>query len=209
MVKVHAPALSMEASGKLGNSLVFAKWKGRAYARSLVKPHNPKLPAQVGVRSMMRFLAQAWKPLGALAWGSWDDLAEATNISPFNAYVAYNMRRWRDGKPPTQEYPPAETTTPDTMNSFDGAAGERTINLTLSATSGANMWGFVLCRWGVTAFTPTWANCIRVIAHTGATEIEWVDGPLPEGTYYYRCAVINTDGVIGAYEAEIDVTIGE
>jgi hypothetical protein len=197
----------MEASGKLGNCLVFAKWKGRAYARSLVKPHNPKLPAQVGIRAMMRFLSQVWKTLSAPNQTTWDALAEATNISPFNAYIAYNMRRWRSGNPPTKTYPADEESDALTVSDMTTVGAPRHVDVSLTPSADTDIWGFVLCRSQTTGFTPSWANCIRVLDAAGPDEITWVDAPLDAGVYYYRAAVINVDGVIGAYHAQTTATV--
>ena len=207
MVKVHAPAMSMEASGKLGNCLVFAKWKGRAYARSLVKPHNPKTAIQTGIRSMMRWLAQNWADFSAEIKATWDDLADATNISPFNAYVAYNMRRWREGHPPTQEYPAAGLTSDLDVSGQTTIGASRHVDLDIEPTSSENIWGYVICRSQTTGFTPSWANCIRIIPDDGANAVQWVDAPLDAGLYYYRVAIINVDGIIGAYHAQTTATV--
>ena len=75
MVKVNAPMMSLDASGSLGKALVFSKWKGRNYVRTLVRPSNPKSVLQVAIRSMMKFLAQAWKDMTAPEQTAWDLLA--------------------------------------------------------------------------------------------------------------------------------------
>jgi len=42
MAKVTGPLMSMSASGKLGDSIVFSIWKGNAYVRQFVVPSNPQ-----------------------------------------------------------------------------------------------------------------------------------------------------------------------
>ena len=42
MAKVSGPfPMSMSASGKVGNAIVFSIWKGTAYVRQWLKPSNP------------------------------------------------------------------------------------------------------------------------------------------------------------------------
>lgn len=202
MVKVHAPAMSMEASGKLGGCIVFAKWKGRAYARSLVKPHNPRSPMQYGVRSMMRALSQHWVDMTAPNKATFNDLAEATNISPFNAYISYNMSRWREGKGIAVAYPAAAIITPTTLSTFTASAAARHIDLAITLTSGTNNLGVAIARDLTTGFVPTWANTIRVLVNAAGTSFPWTDGPLVPDTYYYRAAALTNDGVIGTWKTE-------
>lgn len=46
MAKLKAPLMSLGASGKLGNALVFFGWKGLDVVREYVIPANPKTTAQ-------------------------------------------------------------------------------------------------------------------------------------------------------------------
>lgn len=46
MAKLKAPLMSLGASGKLGNALVFFGWKGLDVVREYVIPTNPKSPNQ-------------------------------------------------------------------------------------------------------------------------------------------------------------------
>lgn len=64
MAKVVLPALSAEASGKLG-SIVFMKRYGQAIARIRTKPANPRTPSQVWVREQLAKLSQAYKGSGS------------------------------------------------------------------------------------------------------------------------------------------------
>ena len=116
MATVSGPMMSVDAAGKFGGSMVFAKWKGRNYVRQLVTPSNPKSAKQMGVRVMLGFLAAVWKAKTAPKWTGWSAAAIARMISEFNAFVSENLARWQLSKAPTQVYPAAEATTgsPDT-----------------------------------------------------------------------------------------------
>jgi hypothetical protein len=49
--------MSMDASGKFANTLVFTRWKGRPCVRQLVQPSNPQSADQTTARNAMRVLA--------------------------------------------------------------------------------------------------------------------------------------------------------
>lgn len=53
MAKVTGPLMSLSASGKIANTVVFAGWKGVQYARKYVIPANPESVAQGDQRIMM------------------------------------------------------------------------------------------------------------------------------------------------------------
>jgi len=53
MAKVTGPLMSMSASGKLANAIVFAAWKGVAYVRQYVIPSNPQSESQGDQRIIM------------------------------------------------------------------------------------------------------------------------------------------------------------
>lgn len=53
MAKVTGPLMSMTASGKIADSIVFAAWKGVAYVRQFVIPSNPQSAGQGDTRIMI------------------------------------------------------------------------------------------------------------------------------------------------------------
>lgn len=53
MAKVTGPLMSMSASGKIADALVFSVWKGVAYVRQFVIPSNPESPGQGDTRIMI------------------------------------------------------------------------------------------------------------------------------------------------------------
>lgn len=71
MAKVQGPLLSMGAAGQIGNSQVYAKWKGIQYARRYVVPANPNTTGQKLTRDVFRAADQQWKYMGALARAPW------------------------------------------------------------------------------------------------------------------------------------------
>lgn len=207
MVKLNAPMLSLDASGKLGGAVVFSKWKGRNYARALVTPSNPRSGPQVGIRAMLTFLSQIWDGLSAGNKSSWLDAATADAISTFNAFVGYNLRRWRDFNTPTEAFPPALTST--APSAATGVATPDVRSITLAITHGTNApdWGYAIFRDLTPAFNLAFSNCIAVVECDGSGDAEYIDSPLAAGTYYYNYIGFMVDGVEGADGTECNGTV--
>jgi hypothetical protein len=198
---------SLDASGKFGGSVVFAKWKGRNYARQLVVPMNPKSAKQSGVRGMMQFLAQAWAALGAGTKDDYDDLATAKAISAYNAYIGENLARWQLSKAPSQAYPPPEASGACVITSapLTGHAGY--VSAVVTPAANADIWGVIVYRDTAEITTPSWANAVAVIPRDDVTAFTFTDSPLEAGTYHYRFAQFNVDGVLGTVLADADVVV--
>lgn len=202
MVKVNAPAMSLDASGQLGKSMVFSKWKGRNYVRSLVTPSNPQSAPQTSVRAMMRFLSQYWASQTTGDKATWLALAAMTSISPFNAYVSENLTRWSHFKGPSKAYPAADASAAASAPTTTITAGVRELQLSIADGATPPSWGWMVFRSTTTGFTPSFSNLIHVLPRT-ATPTVWIDKPLTSGvTYYYRIKGFNSDAKLGALEAE-------
>jgi hypothetical protein len=206
MVKLAGPMFSMDASGTLGKTLVYSKWKGRPYGRRHVVPANPKSVLQVSVRAMMRFLSQAWEDIGSTPKGTWDALAAAQNISPFNAYIQENLQRWREFQPPAQTYPAPETGTPPTATLDSAVGGPSYIDVTMEITVAADAWGVILFRSPTGTFDTSRSNAIRVLPFATVDTFVYTDPGLDAGTYYYDARFFTTEGVLGDEEGEVNGT---
>jgi len=207
MARVSGPLHSDAASGKFAGSLVYGTWKGRPYVRQLVQPGNPKSAKQTGVRAMMAFLATTWKAKVLPKWTGWSAAAIARGISTYNAYVGENLARWQLGSPPTQVYPAAEATTPAAITSapLTGHAGFATAVVT--PATNADIWGVAVFRDTAEITAPGWANCVGITAREDVAAFTFTDAPLDAGTYHYRFAAVNTDGIMGAVLADADVVV--
>lgn len=53
MARVTGPLMSMSASGKIANAIVFSIWRGNAYVRQWLKPANPQMTLQGDQRTML------------------------------------------------------------------------------------------------------------------------------------------------------------
>lgn len=207
MVKVQAPALSMAASGKLGGAIVFASWKGRPYVRELVRPSNPKSGPQIGVRAMMKFLSQQWAGLSTADKEDWLTRAAATTISNFNAYVAYNMSRWRSFLAPSKTDPATEASTALTVSSLVATGAIHQASVAITPSAGTAIWGYAIFSDQVGTIVPAFSNCIAVIEADGANAVTFIHSPLAAGEYYYKAKVINIDGKFGANSTEDSATV--
>jgi len=193
--------MSLDASGKLGGSLVFSKWKGRPYARILVTPANPQSGGQVGIRSMFAFLSQNWVILTPTQSASWEDLAAAGVFSPFNAFMQQNQLRWRNAISPTPTWPApggmARCATPTIVVT----GGIRQVQITFSTATINQNWGLIIFRSTTGGFSPGWTNAKHVSQFIYTAGGTWVDTPLDPGTYYYRFWTFDKGGdysILGA-----------
>lgn len=206
MVKVYGPMMSMDASGTIGKIATFSKWKGRNYVRSRVVPANPKSALQVSVRAMLRFLSQAWVNVGATPQGTWDDLAAADQISPFNAFVGRNGSRWREFQAPSQTYPAPETGTPPVATLDTATGGPSYIDLAFTVTTLNDCWGVAIFRSPTGTFATSRANCIAILEVDGTGALVYTDSGLAAGAYYYDARFFTKEGVLGAEEGEVTGT---
>lgn len=207
MVKLAGPAMSLDASGTLADTITFSKWKGRPYIRSRVVPSNPKSGGQVGMRAMFRFLTQFWASIAAGDKATWEDRADAAAISPFNAFLSYNQFRARNFLAPTQAYPEAETAFSGTMGAASASAGVRSITVTQAVTAAGNGWAVAFYRSTSTGFSTAYDNLVAVKPFDGTNDIVFVDSPLDPGTYYYNMRTISDDGALGAELGEVNDTV--
>ena len=207
MARVTGPLFSLDASGQVGKSIVFAKWKGRNYTRKLVIPKNPRDPEQVGVRSMMKFLAPLWTAFAQGIKDTYNALAEAKQISGFNAYVGVNLDRWQVGKTPSQEYPAAEATTPAVITSAPLTGHDGYVTALITPATNTSIWGVAVYRSLTEITTPSWANCVALIQRIDETPFTFTDSPLPDGTYHYRFSQFNDDGIEGTVLADASVVV--
>lgn len=101
MAKVTSPLMSMDASGTIGDALVFSKWKGRNYVRQFVTPAYSNTTEQANIRDIVRKASLAWKAgstVGATAINSgyktaYNTAAAPYSISGFNLFIKECVQR--------------------------------------------------------------------------------------------------------------------
>lgn len=195
MAKVQGPLFSLGASGKLGGAIVYAIWKGRAYVRELVKPANPKSDKQLSVRAMMKWLSQEWAGIGGTAQDSWEDLADADVVSPFNAYIKKNLRRWRNFLGVGQDSTPDAGDTGPVHGAAAAVGGVRMATVTMAMTTLNDAWGLAIFRKTAGAVTPAFDNLVAIRPYDGTNDVVFVDTPLDPETYHYDFYSITKDGL--------------
>lgn len=202
MVKLAGPAMSIDASGKLGGAIVFSKWKGRNYARSLVTPANPKSGSQTGRRGMFAFLTQEWAGLTAPEKASYEDLADSLSISPFNAFIRFNMKRWNTWNAPSKNISAAKSAAPPVLGALSAVGGVRSAQITQKVTTPNAGWAIAFFRSATQTFDTAIDNAIAVLPMDGTDDVVLVDSPLDPGTYYYDTRSITEDGQLSAETGE-------
>jgi hypothetical protein len=195
MTKLTAPLLSLKASGKFGNDTVYSSWNGRAYAKQLAVPTNPKTPAQKATRLMFGFLADAWLYLPPAAQATWQQPADQRRITPANAFMAYNMHRWSNFELPQQQFHQPITTTQLSLEIPLAYGGHNRAYYQASRATNSNLWGIILFRDTDLAAEPQRNTCVA-IALPGPTPFIVHDEPnIAPGTYYLFAWAFNIDGV--------------
>lgn len=186
MVKTRGPLLSLAAGGSLGKTVTSSQWKGRSYLKKLAAPTDPRSGLQIGTRTMFAFISKQWDWLNAAAKATWEAAATLEDISPFNAYLGYNLDRWGRYVAPSWKYPATEDGSFSTGYGLTGTQEGRLIHLTFTHSPPANMWGV----WIVATLTPPaiddQSQVILVEFINTVTPLELYWRPPSTGTWYFR-----------------------
>lgn len=200
MATTKAPLFGLDASGSLGNSIVFSKWRGRTYVRRLSIPANPKSGLQVGMRSSMRFVTQAFAGLTQGQKDAWDTLAAVDNITQLNAQVRDSQRLTRRNLGVRRGPAESAGTTPDAPTIDTVTAQPKTLVLDWTAGAAAPEYCWMIHKSLTGIFTPDVSNMIRIVA---AAQLTFTDIDLTTGVeVFYEMRGVNFDGEIGANSAE-------
>lgn len=206
MIKLTGPALSEEAAGKLAGVLSFAKSKKGTYAKKLTAPAQPRTGPQVGVRAVMKFLAQEWKGISPTRQDTWQARAAQMELYKYHAYISGNQIRWRSFLGLTQQDPaPTAGTNPDAPLLYADPLIAQAIIKTQAVGSGG-VWGYFLFRSTTGGFTPAVDNCVAVFAKQAYVSV-YYDTPLEPGTYYYRAQGFRWNGKQSPFTLQKSVTI--
>jgi hypothetical protein len=81
----------MRASGAIGQSQIYADWKGIPYVRQYVIPSNPQTAPQVSVRAVFSYLNALYRQLGPIASAVWEQYAMGRAFIPRNGLIKQNL----------------------------------------------------------------------------------------------------------------------
>lgn len=200
MATTKAPLFGLDASGQLGGSIVFSKWRGRTYVRRHAIPANPQSGLQVGMRSILKFVSQIWASLNTAQKDAWAALAATDNITYLNAMQRDAGKRGRLNLAPRRGPAEAAGTTPSAPTI--GTIDENFKTLTVPWTAGANApeWGWAVFMSKTTGFSSDISNQIAIVpAGTLALTVPKLDSGVP---YFFLVHGINFDGTTGTDSAE-------
>jgi hypothetical protein len=91
MAKTTLPLLGVAASGSIGRSIVFGRWKGINYARQHAAPANPRTAAQVSQRDLMTYVVGLWQRMPASVQDAYNAGARGTAMSGYNLWAKRNL----------------------------------------------------------------------------------------------------------------------
>ncbi len=207
MVKVFGPAMSLDASGSLANTITFSKWKGRNYVRERVIPSNPKSGAQTGRRAMFKFLTQNWAALGAGPQATWQTLADELVASPFNAYVKFNMQNWHNFISPTKAATFAAANEGSDRDVTTAIWEENRIKITSTATTANEQWGGVYHAELTNTVVASVGNSIIVELDEDVASRDTFWTPPSVATWYIVYQPFSDDGALSGIGAEVTAAV--
>jgi len=98
MAKVTGPLMSMDARGKLANSIVYIGWRGIQDVRRWVKPANPRTTKQVEQRNRFTQAVDKYHELTPTDKQAWETKASGKPYSGFNLFVSRVVKTLVAGK---------------------------------------------------------------------------------------------------------------
>lgn len=184
MAKVTGPLFSVDARGKIGDSLVFMGWRGLKTVRSYAIPSNPNTEEQMRVRNNFTTAVNMWRMLSGYDQNAWRLFATGQPYSGFNDFVG-RVKKQLD------------------MNEVWALL--RNCEVTDITQNGANIAieadyeGTYILRYGTTL--GSYPNSVTMtlqdtFEETGIYEAT-LTGLSPDTTYYFTIMLEETPGVAG------------
>jgi len=207
MVRLVGPLFSREASGPLAGILDFVRTAQGTNARVIRPANDPASAPQISSRAMLAGLQRDWKNLTAADHAAWEPLAAAAHIAPYHAYLAFNLRRWREYRAPQQQPGPEQASTAGGLlqgvTGFPSAVRFRYRPL---ATLG-NGWGLTLHHEPGAACTASHDNLITTITWHTLVITNWYHHALAPGLHSYRTRRFTTSGLYAAQSTLMQATV--
>lgn len=96
MARVTGPLLSLNGSGQIAKTQVYASWKGRPYVRRYVIPSNPQSSEQTLTRQTFAWLQNVWRYMPSGALDAWEAYAASSRFTPTNGFIKQNLSALRE-----------------------------------------------------------------------------------------------------------------
>lgn len=195
MVKLGQPALSASASGTLADILCFANPNGRRLCKKKPKPRQPNTAKQLSSRAILSFLVHAWSALTDLQRATWTTLGTELNLPPYNAFLKYNLARWRQNRGPSKDYPATDTPVGwEPLLYLYG--GVRCCRMMLRKGAAAEDWGYAIHRLPYNEIPADLSDVATIVPISGVTDQWYDDSPLIAQTYDYAISVLMFNGYV-------------
>ena len=127
-MKITFSPLVAGASGRAADA-VASSWKGRAYIRKYVIPHNPQSAAQTLVRNAMASCVTLWRSLSSDLKACLDTYGVGYRMSGYNTFVSKNRTKFQ-ATDPLAVMPPNPNV--PAISDFLGTLGDTQIVVTWS-----------------------------------------------------------------------------
>lgn len=105
MARTDSPLFSLDASGTVGDAVVYSKWKGINYVRERIIPYNPKSAGQVEQRNRVVFAVDNWQSLTAQNRTDWETARKCLGLrmSGFNLHTRSYINQHIGGADPEDD----------------------------------------------------------------------------------------------------------
>lgn len=143
MARATGPLLSISASGSLAHALTFAHLGGKGIAKRIPQRKTPRTQHARAARTRHAFLQQAWKAdivLNNLD-PDWHPLASERSISPYNAFVGFNLDRTKSEAGPIPSPTNIFPGDPGTYDTPTHTVSGNTLTITLNGGTPGVDWG--------------------------------------------------------------------
>ena len=105
MPTVTSPLFSISAHGTVARSMNFKRTKRGHICRVHSQPSGEPSDNQLLIRAITKQVAQSWAFIEDADRETWQQLASASNFSPYNAFFVTNFNRVRNGDVITRTWP--------------------------------------------------------------------------------------------------------
>lgn len=202
MAKPTSPLFSIEAHGTLAGELTYGRTKNRLFVKKKPVPSQPRTGLQIAQRVMFAELQKSWPGFSDAEKDTWTVPAKAANVSKNNAFLKYNLIRWRNFLMPTIEFPAAETGTDTTYSgiTFTGFVNHAIYVNNMSPIR--EHWMILFFRGPTGVIVPARDNLVGTSTRRTAGPTEWIDTPLAAGGYTYTFFVATTTGKLFDYRTD-------